>query len=147
MHLIISFNIYHHSESECNQMSLIFIIWLRQNAYDCIIEHVDPNIYMLFQIKVSQYRCSHKNVAKLIKCLFHLAQSYKWVHLYTLYAIFQQLHQELCYLKVMMYKMLLEIDEFKKNLNFLIHLWSESRFDDVYSVQVHWNIFCKYNKF
>jgi len=32
-----------------------------------------------------------------------------------------------------MYKMLIEIDELQKNLYFLIHLRSESRFDDVYS--------------
>ncbi len=71
-------------------MSLIFVIWLRQDIRNCIIECIDLDAYMSLWVKVSQYKCSHKDVVKLIKCLFRFAWSYEWAHFYIFYTISQQ---------------------------------------------------------
>ncbi len=53
MYFIIFFNVYHYFESKCNQISLIFIIWLKQDTHNCIIEYVDLNVYIALNQSVS----------------------------------------------------------------------------------------------
>ena len=137
---------YYLARLKSHQMLIVIFILLIENICNNKVKDVNFHSISFQEIIMNKKKNRHKIILELTNCLFDFIRSFKQILFFFIFVVFEQTRQRRSYLKIIIYKTFIKVNEFQKYLYFAIDFKLKLFLNSLNLFCVHSYFFCEYYK-